>query len=450
MSPVQRSPSIQSSGGAGGNKALRGMLRFTLVALSFTATIFVDHQSVSVALGSSNQAERMVELELVLNNVTTDVATTIVEGDGTECGNSKEWLQGPRHGNLWHDPLFTADLAKTLILNIQNLLISEQRHAVLGRTICHADGPFRDDGAMGVDSEDGKTVQLWAVRLIYYALHYHQHRMAIPEATKRYNENQDNNPCSPRNMSQRFNVNAFDYECPDTKYVIAALGGNGLGANVRGGMNPAYLLGLTTDRVVLFVNNVKGRNKPVSRTWALASCPQRRDYQCFFQPTTPCTLTVDDINNAYPLSDIEVENVTRSLQIPAAEQHKVWTYKIPFDPGLEVRDRVVEKVREYARLLIQGVPDRPENAGFIALLNKAVDSISDVRNVDVDNKSREGRRRDNYFGHRFNKIYHALTIYSMRPSPSSLAELDDIMRKIIPESLNPETTLGLPVRGAFV
>jgi len=36
----------------------------------------------------------------------------------------------------------------------------------------------------------------------------------------------------------------------------------------------------------------------------------------------------------------------------------------------------------------------------------------------------------------------------MRPNPSSQKDLDEIMTEIIPESLDPETTLGLPIRGA--
>jgi len=45
------------------------------------------------------------------------------------------------------------------------------------------------------------------------------------------------------------------------------------------------------------------------------------------------------------------------------------------------------------------------------------------------------------------KVYHALTVYAMRPNPSSAAELDEIMREIIPATLDPETSLGLPIRG---
>ena len=201
------------------------------------------------------------------------------------CFNSESWLKGPRHPNLSHDPLFTEELARQMILDLENLLISNQRHTLLGQSICHADGRFRNDTAAGVSFEE-RTVRLWAVRLIYYAIHYHQHRLAVPEATQRYDMSNSN--CSTTALLQKHNVSVFDYECPNARYIIVPLGGNGLGAHVRGAMVQAFIMGLISDRIVLFVNNAPKGNKYLKGPWLLASCPQRKDYQCFFMPTSPC------------------------------------------------------------------------------------------------------------------------------------------------------------------
>jgi len=149
-----------------------------------------------------------------------------------KCGNSKRWLNGQRHGNLRHDPLFTDDLAQSMILNLKSLLVSEQRHTILGQSICHADGRFRNDTAAGQNVFDDRTVRLWAVRLIYYAMHYHQHRLAVPEAVQRYHTTKEDS-CSPEMMLKNHNVSLFDYECPSAKYIITSLGGNGLVRDCR-------------------------------------------------------------------------------------------------------------------------------------------------------------------------------------------------------------------------
>jgi len=334
----------------------------------------------------------------------------------------------------------TDDLVQTLILNLQNLLISDQRHLVLGQTICHA--------AAHLALTDDHMVRLWAVRLIYYAMHYHQHHLAVPEATKRYdtsNSNSNNkmvhSSCSPETLLQQHNVSTFDYECSDAKYIILSLGGNGIGSHARGAMVPAFLMGLTSNRIVLFVNNAPESNNQYLRApWLLVSCP-RANHQCFFMPTSPCTLTKDEIANAHQLDRTQYNKLTKlSEPVPEAEHHKIWSFDSQFLPNDFVGPLAMNKLREYAQILVDAIPDTPESAEFKVLLNKALGAI-----VMVDERQ-EGQYN---FAARWNKIYHALTMYTMRPNPSSAAKLDEIMEEIIPESFHPETSLGLPVHGKY-
>lgn len=356
------------------------------------------------------------------------------------CGNSQRWLKSQRHGNLRHDALFTKELAQTMILDLENLLISEHRHAILGQSICHKDGRFRNDTTSAELSFDDRTVRLWTVRLVYYAMHYHQHRLAVPEAIERYRASESDSSCSPETLLQNHNVSVFDYECPNAKFIIVSLGGNGLGSNVRGAMVPAYLMGLTANRIVHFVNNARLGDENLSEPWILASCP-RRDYQCFFMPNSPCTLTDDEIASAYQLDRMQIRKLTQlSMYVKAPERDRVWTFTSQFFPTEKIGRLAVARLQEYAQILVDAVPGTAENANFIVLLNKAVESIS----------SGSERREGTYsFAARWNKVYHALTMYSMRPNPSSAAELDKIMQEIVPEDLNPEMAFGLPVRGTF-
>lgn len=349
-----------------------------------------------------------------------------------ECGNSQRWLNEKRHGNLRHDPLFTGDLAKNMVLDLDKLLVSEQRHTILGQSICHERGRFRNDTAAGLSLDD-RTVRLWAVRLIYYAMHYHQHRLAVPEATQRHRRTQGSS-CSQETLQQQHNVGVFDYECPNAKYIIVGVSGNGLGANVRGLMIPAFLMGLTFDRIVLFVNNAADEAKHSTKPWEHASCPQRKDFQCFFMPPSPCTLTLNEIANAHVIDVKGANNVMKEYsQRTDVHQHKVWKFYSNVVPVKLIGLPVKTKLHEYAQILVEAVPDTPENANFAALLKQALEAIT----------TEEQERR-------WNKIFHALSIYSIRPNPSSAAKLDKTMDEIIPNHLDPEITIGLPVRGMLL
>jgi hypothetical protein len=387
------------------------------------------------------------------------------------CMNSERWLTSQRYGNINNDSFVTHDLVQHLILNLQNALTlnddddddNNSDHggsvmtAVLKQTICHKQSRFlkqptsynhflSSDSSNESFYNDTRTVRLWAVKLIYLAIHYHQHRLAAPEAVVRYNRNEvippsmgTNKTClirSPQFLEQNYNVGIFDYECPDAKYIIMPLGGNGLGSNVRGGMVVAFLIGLSTDRIVLFVNNAEGANHNLHKKWTLASCP-RNDYQCFFWPTSPCTLTNDEINSAYALTRDDYRKVIKENdQLKHIEHHKVWSFNTPFLPVVHLPSHAGERLYQHAINLISAV-SKEKFPKYYALLLEAAETI---RIADIS--------RDGYnYAAANTKVQHALAFYSMRPNPSSAYELDQILNHIIPETFPPETSIGLPIRG---
>jgi hypothetical protein len=123
------------------------------------------------------------------------------------------------------------------------------------QTLAHESSRFVNDTDVRTDAT---TMRLWTIRLMYLSLHLQQHLPAIQEATLRVN----NSSCQSQFDSLGFG--RFDFECPDSKYLVMQLSGNGLGANVRGWMFQAFLGGLITNRIVVFV-----------KKWTLASCKRR-------------------------------------------------------------------------------------------------------------------------------------------------------------------------------
>lgn len=350
------------------------------------------------------------------------------------CGNSQRWLNASRLGNIHDDPFLTDDLTQQMILNLDHLLLPESTMSnVLEQTICHENSRFRNVTA---SVEDDKNLRVWAVKLIYVALHYHQHRLAVPEAVLRYGNNKK---CpTSKDLWKKHGVGVFDYECPDAKYLIMPLAGNGLGANVRGGTVGAFLVGLLSDRIVLFVNNAEQGGKFLQSPWLLASCP-RKDYQCFFWPTSPCTLTQDEIGKAHFLAPGEYRQILRGKIPDDLQHHKVWTFNSKFIPGQEIPKKSAEKLYDYATTLISAVPQK-QYPDYVAMLKKAAETIL-VADEPPD--------KDAYnYAARYFKAHHALVFYSVRPKPSNAHGLDRIMSEIVPRNIHPGTSVGLPIRGS--
>lgn len=407
-------------------------------AATTTTTTSIKNVSVerepTAAARTRNVIAAFIEDEA--GKTTTSPASSSTELPHT-CGNNSElWLRGPRYDNLHDDPYLTDDVAKHMILNIQNVLVNDnEMSAVLGQSICHADSRFLNSTQPTEKYHNDRTVRLWAVKLTYLALHYHQHRMAAPEAVARYSRVNLQCP-SAFTLKQEYGVGVFDYECPDAKYIITSLSGIGLGANVRAGMVVALLVGLISDRIVIFVNNAARGVKHLKGAWPLASCP-RKDYQCFFWPTTPCTLTFDEIDNAYELTRIEYRKLTKeNKELKSIEHHKVWYFQLPFTPLISLPTKAAEALYKHALTLISAVSET-ENPQYVAFLRVAAEAI----------RTYDGPRAGYNYAAASLKVHHALSFYSMRPNPRMAHELDRYLTDIIPRNFTPETSVGLPIRG---
>ena len=374
--------------------------------------------------------------------------------------NSEKWLFGPRFGNVHHELDGSDHLAKDMILNTADILLrcpfdeNEQLSSLLAQTICLPQSQFRNtsvtlgtSGGTATTNQDvlprDALIRQWAVKLIYLALHYHQHKYAIPEAEQRYDTAPASDGCpqlSQVELTNKYGVGRFDYECPGAKYLIISLRMVGLGANVRSGIVPALMLGLMTDRIVLLTNNIP-ESVPVPiyklhESWPLASCP-REDFQCFFWPTSPCVLTEEDITNAYALNTSESRDLHDGIIPHYADHQKVWFWDTDLLPIHDYHAPSADKLYAYAQQLLSRQPEWMRSE-YKDVLQQAVEYI---RNDD-------GIREGFQFTNSRSKIQHTLTIYALRPLPHLAKMLETQLRDIIPDNFNPNYSIGLPVRGS--
>jgi hypothetical protein len=359
--------------------------------------------------------------------------------------NSPSWLQGPRHNNLQNDPLLTPELAKKMILNLDQMLLWEEKSALstlLGQTICHEQSSLRNTTPAISETADSRTIRRWSVRLMYLALHYHQHRFAISEAKARFKMDGEVNATCLAELARQYGIGMLDYECPGAKYIIVRLVGDELGTNVRGSMVPALIMGLVTNRVVLFVNNApQGATGQVQEPWPLASCP-RQDYQCFFMPTSPCVLTQKDIQDAYTLAANEARDLLYKEQLPdsSLDQHTVWRYESTSTPVDHVAKLAAQALYQRAMELISLTTDPNASSPHTALLTRAAETI----------RTPDAPRVGYHYAAASNRVQHTLALYATRPNPSSAQKLNDMIANQVPNNLDPETSLGVHIRGTCI
>lgn len=235
--------------------------------------------------------------------------------------NSLEWLMSKKLSNeiekdpekVWSRILDTADFLDTL----DPSLLTE-------RTVCDKSSQFRSTFAQEWDAQNETVVRGWTFRLIYLAIH-HLHHFPAKEEAKLRRKFYD-----PENSDYDNLLSSSDFECPNTKFIITTVARMGFGATFRIGVVNSILYGIALDRVTIFLNNLKPFTNfthgdkdfsQLSEDWWLTNCP-RKDMQCFFLPTTPCTVTEENLKQ-------NLISLPEKLARPMRRQGTLCLYCVP-------------------------------------------------------------------------------------------------------------------------
>lgn len=346
--------------------------------------------------------------------------------------NSEGWIKS-RMGNSKEGHI-SFDTSMEMILNSPALIGphgSGSIHNLLKQTICHEQSRFlnyTDDG-----SEGQKSIDFWALRLIYLSFHMHQHKGAMKEAKLRQELGCDK-------VLNDNGIGTFDYECPDEKFLVVPMGEMGLGAVMRLGAVNALFAGVATNRTVLLVNNAKVGDSTLHKPWVHASC-ERGDIQCFFMPPTPCTITEEELAAAHTTERGEARRMFKFGEIPPGrENDRVIVSNFILRPK-HTPPGFLEGILNYTDIIIDHVREATGgNDPRIELMEKSKAVMTDETPFDKDKKYY-------YFGVE-SQTHHAAVFYSMRPNPFYAEKLEEIHNKVIPEDFNPELSFGLPIRAS--
>ena len=302
---------------------------------------------------------------------------------------------------------------------------------LLGQTICHKDSKLLSRKILDSDSQ-----VISAVRLLYLAIHMHQHRYAKEEAKFR-----STMPLECKAKMEQRNIGTFDFECPEAKFLVVPMKHRGLGAVMRTDVAPAFMAGIATGRVVLFVNGSPSGPNYVQSPWAWASCP-RKNKQCFFLPDSPCVVTHNEVENATRLEKGERRKLFKTGEMPEYAKHaRVVVMDMATRPQRTPPNFQAQVVQIINTHIVASLTTENVNDPRLASISKAVDLIL---------QEDEGGGDDSFGYYGKNSVAHtAMVLYAMRPNLEYGKQLDDMMQQTFSEiDTTNNVMLGLPIRAS--
>ncbi|KAL7564630.1 hypothetical protein ACA910_009320 [Epithemia clementina (nom. ined.)] len=336
--------------------------------------------------------------------------------------NSESWLSSARLSNvaMSNDTSMLNDPLSTLFAMFSsNAATKNKEHPILSQSVCPAQSAI-----LNLPQQPEKYhLHLWKMRLIYLSFYVHQHQAAWPEAKLR-----SSSPACQEQLQTQYQVGSLDYECPTAKFLIADLPNHGFGSVVRTDVVNLLMFGLQTNRTVVFVNNVANEDGSVKYLpWALGSC-DRRDFQCFYQPITPCVLTKEDILNA-----TVIVGGAGPVQREEARVVRIRSKSILYP----LAEGAIQRLHQIAQSLIQEQEDHLD-AGLVETLKQAANQIL---------LDEPGRNSSEYPGGQ-SSIKQGALLYAMRPQFAKQQELYRLVTKDLPPEFDPSTALGLPIHAS--
>ena len=416
--------------------------------------------------------------------------------DGVPGGFSQELIQTLIEGPLLFDTATATSTPPPAAL-VTVLSSSSSFSSIFDETVCHKDSPMRT--TIGVPRSRNDTLQFltnvedWYHKLLYLGLYAQFHtEPAIEEYKGRYacsqNQNQNHKEGLTRYM-KKYQIRSFDYECPTSQFVVIPIGSIGFGAYLNTMAMFGILFALQTQRIPIFSTRgyfswQKKQKDPETGEywdpWLLSphSCTPRRDLQCYFLPTSPCTVLVDDLLAApiYGSTSQEQRYVYKNMNVPRELQkeriiviNSGLQWKPATDGGMKVRERIYESVhtilQEYKQQHIASSASSSSSSSLvwkeISLAHEWIRTKShDDKNQQFDHIDTDGLKRSVYiYLLRPNPYYKKVLQKQMASSPLSLSssqqqqqqktnkntEIDDDDDN---DNINPYETIGIAIRGS--
>ena len=398
-----------------------------------------------------------------------DSSSSFRDDDSCFVHNSKHWLESSeRLGNTLQvttttppedDTTIIDDYIRSTILNIDSFFSTTNewdKQQLLKQTICHKESKLLTSSIFDTTSNNSnnsinntgtKEISYLSLQLLYFVIHIHQHKHAMKESQARF---QNNRRCAKQIKEKQIGI--FDYECPDANFLIVPMKQRGLGAVMRTDVTTAFIAGIASNRVVLFMNNIQHPSLPeyIHSPWEWSSCP-RRDKQCFFLPDSPCVITKDELINATVLEKGERRKLFKTGRLPdhVNDQRVVVMNTItrPQRTPSNLLDRIIQIINTD---IVEPIKDKnPNHHRILPIIYAAMDHIR--LGQQDDNSTTGGNSLFPTFGYfgRDSPIHHAMVFYGLRPHFVYAKRIDDMIDQTFKEQdIRATLKLGLPIRAS--
>jgi hypothetical protein len=412
--------------------------------------------------------------------------------------NTDPWLDDKELRASNNDEGFTPELVDTLLEGPTKL---GRLPDLLGHTLCHPGGPFRNlvattttttrgspsssrqqegGGEGGGNGNDGGGVVVdplgsaedWYHRFFYLTIHWRFHQPALREHRLRRECLEMDARQGTRHVEsfmEEHKIGRMDYECRhhnDTqKFLVVPVGSVGFGAFLNTQAVLSVLLALQTGRIPIFSVRAffpwQTRGGRKTDPWLLAPTKcLRKDMQCYFLPPSPCTVTDQDLREAPVWGSTRTEQnwfaKDNLVMPPQLEESRV----VVVNPGLAIKAQGTRRLRKIASSVIQellaewkgeqhqrlstAAEGREESVGGGSSSSTHSWSDEDWRAMEVAHGWLVEKAASDPRG----LIRHVYT-YLLRPNPHYGALLRGRMADIIPPADgDPSHTVGFAIRGS--
>jgi hypothetical protein len=232
--------------------------------------------------------------------------------------NSEAWLTGTWLSNADDDGL-TKEYVHDLIEYASQPLQIKTMKPISSQTICHPKSNFTtlSEERWSLSMTENEV----CFRLIYMSMYHLFHAPALNEMrTRRDCKDQDDGAGSRQ-------IPNFDFVCPTAKFFVApySKGGVGAGAAFWTGIVATILDAIAVGRIPIFLNNVQGDNADpwLKAKSMLASC-DHGDLQCLLMPVSPCTVTLEEIQQAQTSRQFSSRSIFDAMSDPIARNERIW------------------------------------------------------------------------------------------------------------------------------
>jgi hypothetical protein len=416
-----------------------------LFNVSASSSIRVE-EAASTAASTEMESPPKANIGKAENATNTKAPLKLSEGGSFQFQNSKQWLEGNRLSNIGTEDL---DFVLSQILKAEDMLLNAgNTSGLLQRSLCHADSRVRNPTFQNWNASNEYHIKEWTFMLIYLAIHSWHHHPAKDEALSRLQQQTNGNSDSSSTP------NNYDYECPKAKFMITTIPSPGLGASLRMSGIYSILTGIAIGRIPIFLSNVPSKKVPenMASPFMLGFAP-RKDLQSAFLPTTPCVVTMENIEqdmvmmvkNGADDRKIRRKGTTRNRTIMSARYLYVPGRVTP-ERVSGIWDRAIANIYQTAKGLVDRV--RTQHGGQeqhnlveqFRVWDKALDRIQD-NNFTFDQIPDESTLG-------YHPFRSATLMYMLRLNREQQRQVQQGVKDTLPESFDPSVALGLPIRAS--